>query len=92
MLSTSKSFLEVTLSEETESEESNNRMELVEEDMVKLSLGSRAEDADHGRLYRKRARAKKVGNQFVCSTFVLRILTLRFETSGTSWCLCRWQC
>ena len=68
MLSTSKSFLEVTLSEETESEESNNRMELVEEDMVKLSLGSRAEDADHGRLYRKRARAKKVGNKFVCST------------------------
>ena len=67
MSSTSKSFLEVTLSEETESEEVDSRVELLEEGLIKLNLGSK--DDDHGRLHRKRARAKKVGKHFVCFLF-----------------------
>ena len=74
MSSTSKRFLEVTLSEETEFslsdeeanntmeilEEANNRMEILEEDLINLTLVSKVQDDDHGRLFRKRARAKKV--------------------------------
>ena len=74
MLSKSKSFLEVTLTEETECEEANNKMGLLksslEEDMINLILVSKAQDDDHGRLFRKKARAKKVGKHFVCSLFL----------------------
>ena len=75
MSSTSKRFLEVTLSEETEfslsDEEADNRMEILEEDLINLNLLSKAEDDDHGRLFRKRARAKKVRERecLVCSLF-----------------------
>ena len=69
MSSSSKSFLEVTLSEETESEEVNSRVELLEEELTNLNLGSKDQDDDHGRLYRKKARAKKVGKHFVCLLF-----------------------
>ena len=66
MSSASKRFLEVTLSEETEfslSDEEvkvNAGMEMLEEDLINLTLASKAEDDDHGRLFRKKARAKKV--------------------------------
>ena len=76
MSSTSKKFLEVTLSEETEfslsDEEADNRMEILEENLINLTLVSKAEDDDHGRLFRKRARAKKVRDRkpiIVCSLF-----------------------
>ena len=98
MSSTSKRFLEVTLSEETEfspsDEEVNNRMEMLEENLINLTLASKAEDDDHGRLFRKKARAKKVfKGRALCLSLVLIILThLRCGTSGTSWCLCRCQC
>ena len=75
MLSKSKRFLEVTLTEETECEEANNKMRLLrsslEEDMINLTLVSKSMDEDHGRLFRKKARAKKVGKHFVCYFFFI---------------------
>ena len=59
----SKSLLEVTLTEETEPEEKNNMVELLEEDLISLNLSSK--DDDHRRLLRKKARAKKVGKHFL---------------------------
>ena len=59
----------MTLSEETEfslsDEEANNTMEILEEDLINLTLVSKVQDDDHGRLFRKRARAKKVREFFV---------------------------
>ena len=62
MPSASKRFLEVTLAEETEfsDEEATDRMEILEEELMSLTLVSKSQDDDHGRLFRKKARAKKV--------------------------------
>ena len=62
MTSASKRFLEVTLSEETEfsDEEATDRMEILEEELMSLTLVSKSQDDDHGRLFRKKTRAKKV--------------------------------
>ena len=79
MSSTSKRFLEVTLSEETEfslsDEEANNRMETLEEDLINLTLVSKVQDDDHGRLFRKRARAKKVRESEKVNLFLVLTLT-----------------
>ena len=67
----SKSFLEVI-----EPEEKNNMVELLEEDLISLNLGSK--DDDHKRLVKKKARAKKVGKYF----FVACFENPKFQSSG----------
>jgi len=83
MSPTSESFLQVTLSEEIESEEANSMVEMLEEGLINLNLGSKAEDDDHGRLHRKKARAKKVRDKWNQLVFVpMPVLNNRDLSSG----------
>jgi len=72
MTSTSKKFLEVILSEETDfsDEEATDRMQILEEELMSLTLVSKSQDDDHGRLFRKKARAKKVRDKWNQLVFV----------------------
>ena len=85
---TNSSVLEVNLSEEVEvCDIMEDLSKSMETSMMNLSLTSPAEDDDHGRLQKKKPRAKKVRK---CDDLlILKESTIcRCATSGTSWCSC----
>ena len=80
--------LEANLSEEVEvCDTMEDLSKSMETSMMNLSLTSPAEDDDHGRLQKKKQRAKKVRKRD--DLLILKETTIcRCATSGTSWCLC----
>ena len=82
------SVLEVNLSEEVEvCDTMEDLSKCMETSMMNLSLTSPAEDDDHGRLQKKKQRAKKVRKRD--DLLILKETTIcRCATSGTSWCSC----
>ena len=82
------SVLEVNLSEEVEvCDIIGDLSKSMETSMMNLSLAPPAEDDDHGRLQKKKQRAKKVRKRD--DLLILKETTIcRCATSGTSWCLC----